>query len=142
MVGKGKEGRFTVRYETFPASYDTQLVVLDTDYDSYAVMWSCSDLGGIGHTQSAWVMTRERIPPGPVLQSAYGVLDKFKLSRSYFVTTDQIDCITLAPPLEAIDPTERSISKNLDDILYTGEKIAEEKEPEVLVENIPEKIKV
>lgn len=53
--------------------------------------------------ESAWVLTRERIPSGPVLQRAYGVLDKFKISRTFFVKTDQTDCETLAPAEEAED---------------------------------------
>jgi hypothetical protein len=50
-------------------------------------------------------MARDRIPRGEVLQAAYGVLDKFKMNRSFFVRTDQTSCETLPPPLEAIDPT-------------------------------------
>lgn len=49
-------------------------------------------------------MTRDRVPSGTVLQSAYGVLDKYKISRSYFVQTDQTDCEIKPPPVEAIDP--------------------------------------
>ena len=45
------------------------MVVLDTDYDSFAVIWSCSNLGLIGHTQSAWVITRERDTSGNVFIS-------------------------------------------------------------------------
>lgn len=46
-------------------------------------------------------MTRDRIPSGPILQRAYGVLDKFKISRTFFVKTDQTDCETAAPAEEA-----------------------------------------
>lgn len=48
-------------------------------------------------------MTRERIPRGEILQAAYGVLDKYKMNRSFFVKTEQTDCETLPPPLEAVD---------------------------------------
>lgn len=48
-------------------------------------------------------MARDRIPRGEVLQAAYGVLDKFKMNRTYFVKTDQSDCETQAPPVEAVD---------------------------------------
>lgn len=37
LTGKGGEGRFSVKYDTFPLSYDASLVVLDTDYKNYAV---------------------------------------------------------------------------------------------------------
>lgn len=57
-------------------------------------------------------MTRERVPPGNILQGAYGVLDKFKLSRNFFVNTEQTTCVTLPPPVEAVDPTVPTETKN------------------------------
>lgn len=55
--------------------------------------------------ESVWVMARERVPPGPVLQRAYGILDKFLISRTFFIKTDQKDCETRTPAEEAVDPT-------------------------------------
>lgn len=49
------------------------------------------------------MLSRERIPQGDVLQAAYGVLDKFKLNRTFFVKTQQTDCETEAPPVEVAD---------------------------------------
>lgn len=48
-------------------------------------------------------MSRDRIPRGEILQAAYGVLDKYKMNRSFFVKTEQTNCETLAPPVEAVD---------------------------------------
>lgn len=50
-------------------------------------------------------MMRERRPPGPVLQRAYGVLDKYQISRTFFLKTDQNNCETVPPAQEAYDPT-------------------------------------
>lgn len=50
-------------------------------------------------------MTRERLAPGIVLQRAYGVLDKYKISRAFFVKTNQEDCTIQPVPIEAVDPT-------------------------------------
>lgn len=48
---KSDVGTFTVKYSGLPVSYDTTLHILDTDYDSFAVVWSCSSLAGpVGHT--------------------------------------------------------------------------------------------
>lgn len=55
LTGKGGEGRFTVKYDGFPLNYDTALVVLDTDYKNYAVIWSCTNVTPLGHTENAWV---------------------------------------------------------------------------------------
>lgn len=53
-------------------------------------------------------MTRERLPPGTIMQHAYGILDKFKISRSFFVKTDQEGCAIVASDINAaqgITPT-------------------------------------
>ncbi|KAG5894324.1 hypothetical protein JTB14_004368 [Gonioctena quinquepunctata] len=100
VVGKAGEGKLTVKYSTTPISSETTLTVLETDYDTYAVVWSCSGFGPF-HAQSVWVMTRDRIPPGPVMQSSYGVLDKFKISRNFFVKTDQEGCAIAASDINA-----------------------------------------
>lgn len=55
MTGKGSEGRYNVKYDNFPIAYDTSLVVLDSDYKNYAVIWSCSNIGPFARTESAWV---------------------------------------------------------------------------------------
>lgn len=41
------EGIIQVKYTTQPLASEATLVVLDTDYDSYAVMWSCSGFGPV-----------------------------------------------------------------------------------------------
>lgn len=46
-------------------------------------------------------MTRDRLPTGVVLQKAYGVLDKFKISRTFFVKTDQEGCAIAASDINA-----------------------------------------
>lgn len=50
VVGRDGEGKLSVKYTSLPVAYDTQYSVLDTDYDTYAVMWSCSGIGPV-HTR-------------------------------------------------------------------------------------------
>lgn len=57
---------------------------------------------------NAWILARERVPDGPVLQAAYGVLDRYKISRTFFVNTDQTDCETKGAAEEAEDETPNS----------------------------------
>ncbi|XP_012286565.1 apolipoprotein D isoform X2 [Orussus abietinus] len=64
---KAEEGNLRVKYTTIPLTPETQYSVLETDYDNYAVLWSCSGIGPV-HTQNAWLMTRQRLPSGEVLQ--------------------------------------------------------------------------
>lgn len=66
-ASKAEEGKLQVKYTTIPLTPETKYSVLETDYDTYAVLWSCQGIGPV-HAQNAWVMTRERIPPGEVLQ--------------------------------------------------------------------------
>ncbi|EFN80482.1 Apolipoprotein D [Harpegnathos saltator] len=104
-ASKAEEGKLLVRY-TIPLAPETKYSVLETDYDSYAVLWSCQGIGPV-HAQNAWVMTRQRIPPGEVLQKAYGVLDKYKISKTFFVKTDQADCAYLDTPATEKPPKKK-----------------------------------
>ncbi|XP_017770322.1 PREDICTED: uncharacterized protein LOC108558043 [Nicrophorus vespilloides] len=100
LAGKQDEGKLNVKYTTSPISQETTLSVLDTDYDNFAVVWSCTGIGPI-HAQNAWLMTRDRLPTGEVLQKAYGILDKFKISRTFFIKTDQEGCAVAASEINA-----------------------------------------
>lgn len=56
-LAKEENSKLTVSYDAFPVNYNTTNLVLDTDYENYAVLWSCSNIGPVGHTESAWVTT-------------------------------------------------------------------------------------
>ncbi|XP_049776912.1 apolipoprotein D-like [Schistocerca cancellata] len=98
MIGKAGEAKLSVKYSSLPVSIDSEYIVLDTDYDTYSIVWSCSSLGPIVNRQNAWIMTRERLPPSPVLQRVYGILDDYKMRRTFFVKTDQENCDYVAAP--------------------------------------------
>ncbi|XP_046742734.1 DNA translocase FtsK 1-like [Diprion similis] len=101
---KAEEGRINVKYTTVPLTPETQYTVLETDYENYALLWNCQSIG-LAHTQSAWVMTRNRNPSSATMQMAYGALDKHGLSRRFFVKTDQAECaFDLAPTPAAAAP--------------------------------------
>lgn len=50
MAGRDGEGRIMVKYSSRPIPYESEYTILDTDYDNYAVMWSCSGIGPV-HTR-------------------------------------------------------------------------------------------
>ena len=52
--------------------------------------------------ESAWLMARERKPPGTLLQKAYGILDAYGLPRNYFVETSQDNCEIVSVPPDVI----------------------------------------
>lgn len=154
MVGgslKGPESVLNVKYQSFPVNYDTNLQILDTDYDNFAVIYSCTRIGPIGHTESAWVFTRERFAAGPVMQQAYGILDKYRISRTFFVKSEQKDCESLPPPVEA-DLTKGGEEKSMEkkesappveaDLTKAGEeKLIEKNESAPPKETVAEKTK-
>jgi len=119
-----------VQYQSFPLNYDAHLVVLDTDYKNYAVIWSCTNVGPVGHTESTWVMGRDRLPRGEVLQAAYGVLDKYRMNRAFFVQTDQTTCETTAAPIEAVDTTSAATKSEDSEIEMTDGPLMMEDEVE------------
>lgn len=94
-------GIFNVKYERFPESltpsflgflnFNTTMTVLHSDYENYAIIWSCRNLASYGHAESSWLLTRDQVPTEEVLQEAYGYLDKFGL-RNYFVKSNQERC--------------------------------------------------
>lgn len=50
LIGKSGNGKYSIQYTSLPGNYETTLNVLDTDYTSFAVIWSCTPIGPIGHT--------------------------------------------------------------------------------------------
>ncbi|KAF6214068.1 hypothetical protein GE061_011799 [Apolygus lucorum] len=100
----GVDSKISVKFSSLPFPLETEYIILDSDYDSYSVVWSCSGLGPLVNTQTAWVMTRERLPPGTVLQKAYAVLDKHKISRTFFVRAEQEEC-NIGDPVPSADTT-------------------------------------
>lgn len=96
-------GVFNVRYDLLPTflnfevlpdfiqSYNTTVTILHTDYDNFAILWSCTNIRQYGHVENAWLLTRDQFPTEDVLQSSYGFLDKFGL-RNFFIKSNQENC--------------------------------------------------
>ncbi|XP_047985096.1 apolipoprotein D-like isoform X1 [Leguminivora glycinivorella] len=127
VIGREGEGRIIVKYSSLPVPFDNEFSILDTDYDNYAVMWSCSGIGPV-HTQNAWVLTRDRLANMQIMQAAYGVLDRFKISRAFFLKTNQADCNVFpdpaADPIAAKSAVVDVVAKNVPEV---AEKIVEKK---------------
>ncbi|KAI5639684.1 lipocalin-like domain-containing protein [Phthorimaea operculella] len=91
QVSRSDEGKLSVRFPSMPINFPAPYWVVDTDYDSYAVVWGCNDFG-LFHTRNAWILTRERNPPLSVMEKAYAASDKNNINRAYFLRTDQKNC--------------------------------------------------
>ncbi|KAG7205487.1 hypothetical protein KM043_007473 [Ampulex compressa] len=91
LIGRSDDPKLTVTFPSLPLPIDAPYWVLNTDYESYAVVWSCSNFG-VFSIRNAWILTREPKPPVAVLEKAYQTLDKNNISRAYFIRTDQKNC--------------------------------------------------
>ncbi|CAH2233437.1 apolipoprotein D-like [Pararge aegeria] len=144
MIGREGEGRLIIKYATLPNSYDNEYSILDTDYENFAVMWSCSGIGPV-HIQNAWILTRDRLAPPLVMQYAYSVLDRYHISRTFFVKTNQADCNVLPSP--AADPLSVKTEDIIDaksapvasaDIIAVEEKIVPVEKKEEPIAEVPQ----
>nr|XP_021200366.2 apolipoprotein D isoform X2 [Helicoverpa armigera] len=136
-VGREGEGRVMVKYSSAPLPYDFEYSILDTDYDSYAVMWSCSGIGPV-HTQNTWLLSRDRLPSLAVMQNAYAVLDRYKISRTFFLKTNQADCTVLPEPAAASELDAKSADVPVPAPVPVEEKAKEVEQP---VERVDPEVK-
>ncbi|OXU21045.1 hypothetical protein TSAR_014816 [Trichomalopsis sarcophagae] len=102
-----ERSKLSVVFPSLPVHFDAPYWILDTDYTSYAVIWSCNDFG-LFSTRNAWILTREQHPAVATVEKAYQVLDKNQISRAFFVRTDQKNC-----PQQSQSTTESSESNQI-----------------------------
>ncbi|XP_041975231.1 apolipoprotein D-like [Aricia agestis] len=91
QVSRSDEAKLSVRFPSLPVAIDAPYWVVDTDYDNYALVWGCLDLGFL-HARNAWILTRERNPPLSTLENAYAAAERNNINKSYFLRTDQKNC--------------------------------------------------
>ncbi|XP_053186138.1 apolipoprotein D-like [Scomber japonicus] len=62
--------------------------VLSTDYDSYSLVYSCTDLGVL-HVEFAWIMSREPTLPEETLEELTSTLSSIGVRVDKLITTNQ-----------------------------------------------------
>lgn len=70
---------------------DANYLVLDTDYTSYSIVWSCQSLGII-NTQIMWILTRDRVPSAALMDTILAKITERGLSTDKLKVTDQTYC--------------------------------------------------
>ncbi|XP_072159523.1 apolipoprotein D-like [Bemisia tabaci] len=65
--------------------------ILDTDYEQYAILWSCSDLGFF-HADLIWVMGRDKDLPAEVRHKIYTSLQELGFDPEILVLTNHKNC--------------------------------------------------
>ncbi|XP_060073003.1 apolipoprotein D-like [Ylistrum balloti] len=67
--------------------------IIDTDYDDYSIVYSCSDMFGITQIELAWIMSRERKSlTGRERSGLYRKLRRLGIDTSQFIVSDQTGC--------------------------------------------------
>ena len=80
------EGRLMVKFVPFIPAGEYQ--ILDTDYKSYSVVYTCETMPGVPYkTEYVWVLTREAVPDPSMMSHCLGIIaDKVpKYDMSYLV---------------------------------------------------------
>ncbi|XP_059490319.1 apolipoprotein D-like [Neocloeon triangulifer] len=83
------EGKLIV---TFPTSgSEGDYWILDTDYDTFSVVWSCSTSGDQS-VQFSWILTREIEPSAATLAVIDSVVAANGLASEKYLVVDQTNC--------------------------------------------------
>ncbi|KAH8251355.1 hypothetical protein KR032_009323, partial [Drosophila birchii] len=67
-------------------------LVLGTDYESYAVVYSCTSLTPLANFKIVWILTRERQPSGETVEAAKKILEDNDISQAFLIDTVQTKC--------------------------------------------------
>lgn len=68
--------------------------VVDTDYDNYAILWSCSSYG-LAHTDMIWIWGRQTEIDAKTRAHVYRVLDDLRLDSERLILPKNGNCSDL-----------------------------------------------
>ena len=66
--------------------------ILDTDYKTYTLIYSCTGVLSITHLELAWILTREKTLDPEIKDMLYKKLSDFGVKTSNFRASDQSKC--------------------------------------------------
>src|SRR6218665_3251651 len=87
-------GKYTVRFGFGVPFQGTEMTILDTDYQEYALIYACTNsiLPKLFHTQFLWIMSREAVLSNPTRQNLYELLDGHKINRVSLHLSERSQC--------------------------------------------------
>jgi len=65
--------------------------ILDTDYDTYSLSWSCVDIGFMGHVEVKWIWSRTKTLSPAIKEKLLQQLKSFGI-KTEMIVVDQIHC--------------------------------------------------
>lgn len=110
--------KLKAKFRIMPTSVN--YYILKTDYDSYAVMWSCNNLmgGSLGHTETLWLLSRTPVMREETKHKIYGFLDEHKIRRHYLETnTRQRKCLSSIAYIKSTTTPEPFVTELLNSTL-------------------------
>ncbi|XP_071181610.1 apolipoprotein D-like [Mytilus edulis] len=66
--------------------------VLDTDYTSYTLVYSCTDLFSVTHVEFAWILSRQRTLDAAISSRLFNIMKSYNIETSNFSSENQTDC--------------------------------------------------
>ena len=66
--------------------------IIDTDYKTYTLIYSCTSILNLTHLELAWILTREKTVDGDLKERLFKKLSDFGVDTSNFKHTDQSKC--------------------------------------------------
>lgn len=66
--------------------------MLSTDYQSYAVVYACSDYYGLVHVDFAWILARTRVLTEEVISQLHDKMAVANVNLNRLIVADQTDC--------------------------------------------------
>ena len=65
--------------------------IVDTDYDNYSLVWSCTDVL-LANLEFSWILSRKRTLDDATVERLKQKLASFGVKTSGFLVTDQTNC--------------------------------------------------
>jgi len=90
-----KPGKLIVNFYDPPSkmvSNTTNYNILDTDYDSYTIVYFCRQVNVTTKSEYLWILTRERIPAQALVDQATDTIRKQGIDTTRLRKTVQTDC--------------------------------------------------
>ncbi|XP_022253346.1 apolipoprotein D-like, partial [Limulus polyphemus] len=85
--------KLKVEFPTSNSTYNTgKYWVLDTDYNTYSVVYACTSIAGVFRSESCWILARQRTLPQETTNKLFNFLDTNGINSNKLIMTNQTNC--------------------------------------------------